>query len=95
MSSTEYESFTLTGVLCEVASELGEARSVGVGPFAFERYPVVVAPNGFCNQGLPGGSVVGYELLAQFTVRIDYPNSRMWLRRRADWSRAPAPRTLP
>lgn len=86
VGSAEFEGFSMGGVLGAVAAELGEARSVRVGPFDFERYPVAVAPNGFFNQGLPGDSIVGYDLLAQFTVRIDYPNTRLWLRRRADWA---------
>ena len=40
-----------------------------------------VAPQGFYNQGFPGDSLIGYDLLAQFLVRIDYPRRRLWLRR--------------
>lgn len=86
VASAEFEGFSMEGVLGAVAAELGEARSLRVGPFDFERYPVAVAPNGFFNQGMPGDSLVGYDLLAQFDVRIDYPNARLWLRRRADWA---------
>ena len=41
----------------------------------------VVAPKGWYNQGSNTDSVVGYDTLSQFKVRIDYPRERMWLRR--------------
>lgn len=86
VTSAEVEGFSMEGVLGAVAAELGEAQSLHIGPFGFERYPVAVAPNGFFNQGLPGDSIVGFDLLAQFLVRIDYPRARLWLRRRVDWA---------
>jgi hypothetical protein len=86
VTSSEVEGLSMAGVLGAVAAELGEAQSLRVGHFGFERYPVAVAPNGFFNQGLPGDSIVGFDLLAQFLVRIDYPRERLWLRRRADWA---------
>jgi hypothetical protein len=86
VTSSEVEGFSMGGVLGAVAAELGEARSLRVGHFLFERYPVAVAPHGFFNQGLPGDSIAGFDLLAQFLVRIDYPRARLWLRRRTDWA---------
>lgn len=84
--SRAVEGFSMAGVLGPVEAELGEATTVAVGPFAFERYPVAVAPNGFYNQGFPGDSIVGFDLLAQFLMRIDYGRGRIWLRRRPDAS---------
>jgi predicted aspartyl protease len=73
--------FAMAGVLGAVESELGEAARLRIGPFEFESVPVAVAPKGWFNMGYPGDSVVGYDLLSQFTVRLDYRNGRMWLRR--------------
>jgi len=74
----------LAGVMGDAESELGEAERVALGPFSFERVPVAVAPKGWFNQGLPGDAVIGYDVLAQFLVRIDYARERLWLRRRPD-----------
>jgi len=64
-----------------VAMELGEARRVRLGPFELGPAPVEVAPHGFYNLGFAGDSILGYDALAQFVVRIDYRNQRLWLRR--------------
>jgi membrane-associated protease RseP (regulator of RpoE activity) len=32
----------------------------------------------------PNDSVIGYDLLRQFVVRIDYPRQRLWLKRSGD-----------
>jgi hypothetical protein len=64
-----------------VDSEFGEVERVQIGPFEFEGVPAGVAPRGWHNQGFPGDSVLGYDILAQFHVRIDYPRERLWLRR--------------
>jgi predicted aspartyl protease len=69
------------GVFGEMETELGEAETVQLGPFLFENVPVDVAPKGWFNMGFPGDSVLGYDLLAQFVVRIDFRRGRMWLRR--------------
>jgi len=71
----------LTGVLGPIASEAGQLARFEIGPFAFEDLAAVVAPQGYYNQGFPGDSMIGYDLLAQFLVRIDYPRRRLWLRR--------------
>ena len=73
--------FAMAGVMGAVESELSEAARLHIGPFEFENVPVAVAPKGWFNLGYPGDSVVGYDLLSQFTVRLDYRNGRMWLRR--------------
>ena len=71
-------------VLGPVKMELGEARRVRLGPFEFENVAVAVAPRGFYNLGFPGDALVGYEVLAQFVVRLDYRRERIWLRRNPD-----------
>ncbi len=71
----------LTGVLGPIATEVGQLDRFEVGPFAFEDLAVVIAPQGYHNMGFPGDSVIGYDLLAQFLVRIDYPRRRLWVRR--------------
>jgi predicted aspartyl protease len=82
--SRKVPGFGIAGVMGDTESELGEAERIALGPFAFERVPVVVAPKGWFNQGFPDDSVIGYDVLAQFLLRIDYARERLWLRRRAD-----------
>jgi len=85
ISSKPVEGFTMGGVhLADMGTEVGVASSLRLGPFEFERVPVVVSPNGWFNQGYPGDSIIGYDVLSQFTVRIDYPRRRIWLRRDPD-----------
>ena len=64
-----------------MAVELGEALRLGIGPFEFANVPLLVAPKGWYNAGFAGDSVVGYDLLSQFVLRVDYANQRMWMRR--------------
>jgi predicted aspartyl protease len=45
------------------------------------RMPVWVAPKGLYNQAGNTDSIVGFDWMKQFTVRIDYRRSKMWLRR--------------
>src|SRR5262245_12843313 len=61
--------------------ELGEARSLRFGPFEFKDVLLEVAPKGWYNIGFPDNSVIGYDLLAPFVLRLDYPKQRLWLRR--------------
>ncbi len=68
-------------MLAKAETELGEVATLEIGPFRFERVPAVVAPQGWFNIGFPGESMLGYDLLAQFQVRIDYRRGRLWLRR--------------
>lgn len=75
--------FTLYGVQGRIEAQLAEAKRVSVGPFTFEDVPVVVAPRGLYQQGTASNSLVGHDLLAPFTLRIDYPRRRLWLRRTA------------
>ncbi len=72
------------GVLGPTALEVRTVERFELGPFAFEDLPVAVQPRGFYNQGGATDSVIGYELLADFLVRIDYPNRRLWLKRRPE-----------
>ena len=82
--SRKVPGFGLAGVMGDTETELGEAQRIALGPFAFDRVPVAVAPKGWFNQGFPDDSVIGYDVLAQFLVRIDYARERLWLRRRPD-----------
>jgi hypothetical protein len=67
-------------VVGPVEVELAGAKQLGIGPFGFEDVPLLVAPKGWYNLGGPNDSVIGYDLLSQFTVRIDYANRRLWLK---------------
>jgi len=69
------------GVLGSTESHLVEAEKLELGPFAFGPAPLELAPKGFYNQGSSSDSLLGYEVLQHFTIRIDYPHKRLWLRR--------------
>jgi predicted aspartyl protease len=62
---------------------LYEASSFRFAGFDFEPLPILVAPRGWYNMA-PNDSVIGYDVLRQFVVRIDYPRQRLWLKRRGD-----------
>jgi predicted aspartyl protease len=63
---------------------LYETDTFALGPFGFDTMPVFVAPRGWYNQAGTNDSVLGYDTLRQFTIRIDYKRKRMWLRRERD-----------
>jgi hypothetical protein len=70
------------GVLGPIDLFLAEVSKLGFGTFTFgPNVPVLVAPRGLYNQGTSTDSVLGYDVLAQFVVRLDYPRRRLWLRR--------------
>jgi hypothetical protein len=70
------------GVLGPIDLFLAEVSELSLGSFTFgPRFPILVAPRGLYNQGTSTDSVLGYDVLAQFVVRIDYPRRRLWLRR--------------
>lgn len=72
------------GVLGPIESYLVEAEKVALGPFEFGPAPVVYSPKGAYNMGGSSDSLIGYELLSHFHVRIDYRHKRLWLRREND-----------
>jgi predicted aspartyl protease len=69
------------GVFGEVEVEFAEASRMRLGDQEFSDVPVVVAPRGLYQQGTASDSLIGLDLLSQFTLRIDYPRKRLWLRR--------------
>ena len=71
----------MSGVLGPIEAYLCEAKALALGPFSFAPAPLIVAPNGAYNQGGNTDSLLGYEILSHFRVRIDYPRKRLWLRR--------------
>ena len=75
-----------------------QARRIRFAGFEFADQPIGIAPRGSYNQGGPTDSVLGYDILASFVLRIDYPRQRLWLRRGPDrevtyWGKAQAPPT--
>jgi len=72
------------GVLGPIETYLVEADKLVLGPFSFEPAPIAFAPQGAYNQGGSTDSLIGYELLSHFHVRIDYRHKRLWLRREGD-----------
>jgi hypothetical protein len=81
LTSEPAEGLSSGTVLGPMEVELGEARSLRIGPFEFSDVLLEVAPKGWYNIGFPDQSVIGYDLLAPFVLRLDYPNQRLWLRR--------------
>jgi len=69
------------GVLGATESELVEAETLALGPFVWKSVPLERLPHGFYNQGGSSDSLIGYEVLSHFLVRLDYRRKRMWLRR--------------
>ena len=62
-------------------------RSFVFGGFDLGAQPMHVAPKGIYNQGGSSDSLLGYDVLRQFVLRIDYKRKRIWLKRSGD----PAP----
>jgi predicted aspartyl protease len=58
-----------------------EAKSLAIGGFSRGPMPMTVLPHGSYNLGGTTDSAVGYDVLAPFVVRLDYPRKRMWLRK--------------
>ena len=58
-----------------------EVRTLAIGGLELGPVPAFVAPRGWYNQVGPNDSVLGYDVLSCFLVRIDYPRKRLWLRR--------------
>ena len=63
--------------------KLFETDSFRFGGFAFDPMPGLVAPKGWYNMA-PNDSVIGYDVLRQFVIRIDYKRKRIWLKRSGD-----------
>lgn len=78
------EGFQLAGALGPLETQVGKAAHVTLGSCALRDVSTVVAVHGAYNQGFPGDSILGVDLLAHFLVRLDYPRHRLWLRRRRD-----------
>jgi predicted aspartyl protease len=64
-----------------VSVNFHETGSFRLASFDFNRMPVLVAPRGWYNIAGGSDSFLGYDTLSQFTLRIDYPRQRMWMRR--------------
>lgn len=84
VSASEIEGLSASTIVGPVRTLLGEAERVQIGTLVLERVPVLVQPRGSYNQAGPGDSVFGYDLLAEFAVRFDYPHRRLWLSPRPD-----------
>jgi hypothetical protein len=71
-------------VLGPMEQRFHEAPAFRFAGFSYAPLPVIVAPKGWYNLGLGNDSVVGYDVLSQFVMRIDYPRERIWLLRSGD-----------
>lgn len=74
----------MRGVYGAVGMEFAEVQRVRVGKLELPLTPTLVATGSLMNQTRAARAVVGFDLLSQFWVRIDYPRGRLWLRRRPD-----------
>lgn len=68
-------------VLGPMELRLLEAPAFAFAGFELPGQPVLVAPRGWYNVAGSTDSVLGVDVLRHFTVRIDYPRRRLWLRR--------------
>lgn len=71
-------------VVGSTPTRLYEAREIEIAGKRVARVPIVVSPKGWFNQGASNDSVIGYDLLSRFLVRIDYARKRIWLRRQSE-----------
>jgi len=60
-----------------------ERQRLRIGPFDLGEVPMEVAPRGSYNLGGNTDSLIGYDLISQFKLRLDYQRGRIWLKRRA------------
>jgi hypothetical protein len=72
---------TVLGPMEQRFYEAPEFRFAG---FSHAPLPVIVAPKGVYNLALGTDSVLGYDVLRPFVMRIDYPRQRIWLERSGD-----------
>jgi hypothetical protein len=71
-------------VLGPMEQRLYEAAEFRFAGFPYAPLPVIIAPRGLYNMGLGNDSLLGYDVLRPFVMRIDYANSRIWLKRTGD-----------
>lgn len=76
------------------SQRLYEAPRFGLGGFEWTDFPITVLPRGAYNLGGSTDSLLGYDVLRPFVIRIDYKRRRMWMKRKeplevtylgADW----------
>ena len=71
-------------VLGPMEQRFHEAAQFRFGGFDYAPLPVIVAPKGIYNQAMGNDSVLGYDVLRPFVLRIDYAAQRIWLKRTGD-----------
>jgi hypothetical protein len=62
-------------------TSLYEEPALRLAGFDLGLVPLLVAPKGWYNMAGPNDSVIGYDVLAPFVLRVDYPRKRLWLKR--------------
>jgi predicted aspartyl protease len=68
----------------DTPGHIGEVDSLRFAGFECGRAPVVVMPRGWFNIAGSSDSAIGYDVLQQFKLRLDYPRGRLWLKRQGD-----------
>ncbi len=79
------EAGTFQTTLGPMFVRLHEVETLAIGGLRIGPAPVFVSPRGWYNLGGEANdSVIGYDVLSGFLVRIDYPRKRIWLRRQRE-----------
>ena len=79
------EAGTFQTTLGPMSVRLHEIETLAIGGLRVGPAPVFVSPRGWYNlAGEANDSVIGYDALANFLVRIDYPRKRVWLRQQRE-----------
>lgn len=71
----------MSGAFGPIESYFYETKTFSFAGFEFPGQPIAITPRGNYNQGAPSGSILGYDTLSKFTMRIDYDSKRLWLKR--------------
>lgn len=76
---------TYGSALGPVEIRLAGFREVDIGGLRFRDVPVIVAPKGWYNlAGESSDTMLGFDLLSRFLVRLDYAHERVLLRRESE-----------
>jgi len=70
----------ISGTRGSTEARIYEDPAFQMGSLALGPVSTLVAPRGFYNQGGSDDSLIGFDILQQFVVRIDYKRQRLWLK---------------
>ena len=70
----------IAGTQGSTEARIYEDPDFQIGSIAMGPVSMLVAPRGFYNQGGSDDSLIGFDILQQFKVRIDYKRQRIWFK---------------